>query len=112
MWSQDTSRRIAGILNLIAETPNQKPHPHDCSIRVFDGGMVKTGTGLTDYEFSDGTRATYGTGLDIHLRIVFPGEEEVTLHSSHVYCGGCLSHLSADSRYCYRCGLENRQGKP
>jgi hypothetical protein len=109
MWSRETSKRIAEILNLIAETPNLKPHPHDGSVMVFDGGTVTTHTGLTCYEFSDGTRATYGTGLDISLRVVFPRGEEITLHSSHACCGGCLSHLSADSKYCYRCGLENPQ---
>ncbi len=107
MWTRETSKRIGEILNLIAETPNLKPHSRDSSIKVFDGGLMRViTTGITGYEFTDGTHATYGMGLDICLTIVFPGGEKVTVQSSSTYCG-CLRHLSADLKYCPNCGLEN-----
>ncbi len=83
MWTRETSKRIGEILNLIAETPNLRPHPRDSSIKVFDGGLMRVITmGITGYEFTDGTQAIYGMGLDICLTIVFPGGEKVTVSSS------------------------------
>jgi hypothetical protein len=108
MWTRETSKRIGEILNLIAETPNLKAHSRDSSIKVFDGGLMRViTTGLTGYEFTDGTQATYGMGLDICLTIVFPSGEKVTVRSLSTYCAGCLHHLSADLKYCPNCGLEN-----
>ena len=107
MWSKETSIKIANILNFIAEPPNVRPHPLDASIKVFDGGIIEVITGLERYKFTDGTEAIYGMGRNIHLKIVFPNGEEISLGSSFLYCGGCLNPISTDAKYCRQCGLKN-----
>lgn len=109
MWDQETSKKIAKILQLMAETPNLRPHPSDSSVMVFDGGIIKTLTGVTEYEFSGGTRAIYGLGLNIGLTIRLPQGEEITIASSFVYCAGCGNHLASDVKFCNQCGLAKPQ---
>jgi hypothetical protein len=108
MWTGETNRKIEKVLHLISAASNLRPHPTDPSIKLFDEGVIRViSTGITCYELLDGTKAYFGTGLDICLTILLPDGERVTISSSYGYCGACLAHISADSRYCPTCGQHN-----
>jgi len=76
MWDHDLAKRIAGILGLIADPPNLRSQDH---IQIFDGGKLIVDTGHVAYEFDDGSRAFYGTGLNLHLCIRLATGEEVNI---------------------------------
>ncbi len=81
MWTKEASKKIADILNLIAEPPNLRLHPEDFSgsVMVFDGGQVFYHTGITSFEFSDGTTAFFGTNREAELTINFASGETVLI---------------------------------
>jgi hypothetical protein len=104
MWDKETSKRIAGILSLIADPPNLSPHPQNPASQVFDGGEIITQTGLIVFKFLDGTKALYGTGLDVCLTITLPHGERISVSSSYEYCNMCFNHIPPMAKSCDRCG--------
>ena len=106
MWNQSISEKLAKILQLIAHQPNRRPHPNESYVDIFDGGLVRVMTGVTEYEFTDGTRAFYGTGLDVTLTIYLPSGEEITIESTHSFCTKCGNHFSPTAKFCNQCGRE------
>ncbi len=81
MWTKEASKKIADILNIIADPPNLRPHPEDFSgsVMIFDGGQVIYQTGITRFEFSDGTIAFFGTNREFELTINFASGETVSI---------------------------------
>src|SRR5579862_6821585 len=104
MWDKETGRKIAAILSLVSDPPNLRSDDHDPSVQIFDGGTIMVQTGLMIFQLSDGTRAVYGTGLNIGLSITFPQGERISIDSSFHYCSGCLTHISPSARFCHQCG--------
>ena len=79
MWNESLGKEIGRILNLIAEKPNRRPHPTEALTELFDGGEWTAMTGITEYRFSDGTTARYGTVLELSLTIVLATGEKVII---------------------------------
>lgn len=81
MWTKKASKKIADILNIIADPPNLRPHPEDFSgsVMEFDGGQFFNQTGITRFEFSDGTTAYFGTNRESELTINFASDETVSI---------------------------------
>lgn len=77
MWSESFGKEIARILILMDEKPNCRPHPTDAATEVFDGGQWTVMTGITSYEFSDGSSAIYGFAREWALTIRLATGEEV-----------------------------------
>lgn len=85
MWSEHLGKEIARILNLMADKPNLRPDPTGgggVGTELFDGGQCAVMSGLIEYEFSDGSTAIYGTGLEWTLRIRLATGEEVVIKVS------------------------------
>ncbi len=73
---------IARILTLMSRPPNPRNTPLQDDLKGdfdlwFDGGAVKHDTGISKYHFADGTTATTGSSLLLHVQIEFPGGRRV-----------------------------------
>lgn len=81
MWIKEASKKIADVLNIIADPPNLRPHPEDFSgsVKLFDSGQVIYQTGVTRFEFSKGTTAFFGTNSALVLTIDFPSGKMVLI---------------------------------
>jgi len=80
--------RVAHILGVIATPPNRRKRPREGDLigefdEWFDGGALRFVTGYTEYEFSDGTRATVDVLLYLSVSIVFPNGERVYIRQEH-----------------------------
>jgi hypothetical protein len=104
MWDEKFGKEIARILNLMADKPDSKPHPTQSEIKIFDGGQVRVMTGVTSYEFSDGSEAIYGSGRDWHLTIRLAAGDEVHISVPLRKCSQCSSDLWLGDKFCRRCG--------
>lgn len=104
MWSEDIGKKIAHILDLMAERPNPRPHPSYAEITLFDGGEKNEVTGMTSYKFDDGTEAIYGTALVFELTITFPAGEKVKIEIPNLTCLQCGWMIDFGKRYCSHCG--------
>jgi hypothetical protein len=76
MWDHEMGAAIARILELMANPPNLR---RDGTIKAFDGGRIIEDTGLTEFEFSDGTTAFFGSGVATQLTIRFPSGTEASV---------------------------------
>jgi hypothetical protein len=132
MWKESFGREIARILNLMADQPNAKKD-RDGSVVHFDGGQKQVMTGLTSFEFTDGTRAFYGisapwepatltiklaTGEKISIEVSptekKPGQstktEELTIPTVElIHCPQCNNLKILEERFCRECGWENKE---
>ena len=115
MWSESFGKEIAHILNLMADKPNLRTDPTGKSTYLFDGGQAIVMTGVTSYEFSDGSSTIYGTELKKELTIRFgPGEvvSEVNIPATdktaelppQQNCRHCNKLILVGERYCKWCG--------
>jgi hypothetical protein len=85
MWSERFGKEIASVLNLMADMPNVV---RDGEISVFDGGRREDATGITTYEFSDGSQAIYSGSLNLRLTIRFSSGTEVNIECKNLPAGG------------------------
>lgn len=127
MWNR--GKEIVRILNLIVETPNLRSHPTDSTIKLFDGGQVSVMTGLTRYEFNDGSSAFHGLHLPWelnYLTINLATSEKITIEVSPtkpppnyqkpeelltptveiILCPNCYNQRILQDRYCRYCGQD------
>ena len=73
---------VIRILALIAQPPNQRDRPVDGDLLGdysfwFDGGACQFITGMTHYEFADGTTASTPVLPGLAIGITFPNGEVV-----------------------------------
>lgn len=106
MWNENFGKEVARILNLIADKPGLKPHPTQPGVSIFDGGQVRVTTGVTSYEFSDGSEAIYGTGRDWHLTVTLATGDEVHISVPLRKCSKCGGDLWLGDKFCRRCGQQ------
>ncbi|MBS1794310.1 MAG: hypothetical protein JSS81_10675 [Acidobacteria bacterium] len=81
MWENRIGEgAVARILSLIAAPPNARPDPAEPNYRqIFDGGTITFQTGVTLYEFADGTRALAGVLPHLNVTIVFPDGRTISI---------------------------------
>lgn len=79
MRSASIGKEIARILILMADKPNRRPHPRGAATGVFDGGQWTVMTGVTSYQFADGSSAIYGTACERELTIRLATGPEVQI---------------------------------
>lgn len=106
MWTESFGKKIARILNLMDDKPNRTPHPAGGGGGLFDGGQWTVMSGLTSYEFSDGSTAFYGTGPNWGLTIKLPTGEEVHIDVPRRNCQRCDNLIWLGDRYCKQCGQD------
>jgi hypothetical protein len=81
-----SEEEVARILNTVAAPPNLRtePLPGDLSSRFgkwFDGGAIRTDTGIQTYQFADGTTVWVGTPLIwLSVTIQLPDGRLVKVH--------------------------------
>ena len=82
MWDKRVNEGdVAAILNLIQSPPNIQPHPENPNFKqIFDGGLRTLETGITRYEFSDGTRASVAVLPVLCVSIVFPNGVKIRIN--------------------------------
>ena len=80
MNNRVSEAEVARILSLIAAPPNLRDDPNNPNYRqIFEGGLLISQTGHTDYEFSDGIRATVGVIPWLVVGIKFPDGRYVSI---------------------------------
>jgi hypothetical protein len=103
MWNVSMGREIARILNLMADKPNRRPDPDDSAFELFDGGRIYAITGSTAYDFSDGSRAVYGSEAEWGLWIRRATGEEIKITLTPKRCPQCGEAMLPGRRDCLRC---------
>jgi hypothetical protein len=129
MWN--VGKSIAHILNLIVDTPNLRHHPTDSTIELFDGGQKEVMTGITRYNFTDGSTAFHGisppwepftltiklaTGEKISIEVspaevapIYPKTEELLTPTLELIpCPNCNNLKILTERYCRHCGQDSK----
>jgi zinc-ribbon domain len=94
------------VLKLIDDPPNLRNDPADPTgtTRLFDGGRMIIITGLTRYEFTDGTTASTGVYPGSPLQISFPDGWEVSVKLTRKFCIHCGLSLRRSAKFCPGCG--------
>lgn len=92
----------------MATLPNSREDLERSDAINFDGGKKITATGVTAYDFSDGTRAIYGTGRDFELTIYFAASEKVSIKAAPKLCKICGREFwpGEVKKYCNQCGAK------
>lgn len=80
--------QVARILGMIAIPPNRRQHPQSGDLigefdEWFDGGALRFVTGYTEYEFSDGSRATVDVLPYLSILIELSNGERVSVCQEH-----------------------------